>query len=209
MLVQPSLTPDIIIFLNKYWPLVKTKKPVTMMMMMLRKSVLKDISRKLFYQENCERGERGKVVNLVSVFFHQRDCIGGFAQITTLTFAAKKLQWNVHRDKCTGCAAICWWCFQKVLHRKLAKLLNAFTHRLEDKNHKNSKRFKFDFFSWCQFLRSQPNVPIRPTRRGRLTFSLFHGFRQFQNMLSEYQTEHICISTKGAMWCFISEGDWC
>ena len=60
------------------------------MMMMLRKSVLKDISRKLFYQENCERGDRGKVVNLVSVFFHQRDCIGGFGQITTLTFAAKK-----------------------------------------------------------------------------------------------------------------------
>ena len=60
------------------------------MMMLLRKSVLKDILRKLFYQENCERDERGKVVNLVSVFFHQRDCIGGFGQITTLTFCCKK-----------------------------------------------------------------------------------------------------------------------
>ena len=104
MLVQPSLAPDIIIFLNKYWPLVKTKKPVTTMMM-LRKSVLKDISRKLFYQENCERGERGKVVNLVSVFFHQRDCIGGFAQITTLTFCCKKTamkcsSWQMHRLCC-------------------------------------------------------------------------------------------------------------
>ena len=49
------------------------------------------------------------------------------------------------------------------------------------KSKKISQHLGFDIFiSQCQCLRSQPNVPIRPTRRRRLTFSLFHGFRQFQ-----------------------------